>query len=270
MPSKYNATLRLEHFSEFAFRRDLCLVFDHLARQDTTYPLNHERAKEWEVTQAARGLRDFGALTPDSEILGVAAGYEHTVYYLTNVVKRVFATDLYVTNELWREADHKMLSNPGALAPPDMKWNPRRLVAQHMDALALNYEDESFDGVFSSGSIEHFGSLKDVVQAAQEMGRVLRPGGVLALSTEFRIAGDPNEVGLPGTILFTPEMLMRYIVEPSGLHLVDEPDFSVSEATAAEAYPIQEAIEHGPRPRSIALTSGDWKWTSVSLCLQKR
>ena len=43
----------------------------------------------------------------------------------------------------------------------------------------LRYPDDTFDGIFSSGSIEHFGDLQDVANAAYEMGRVLKPGGVL-------------------------------------------------------------------------------------------
>ena len=68
-----------------------------------------------------------------------------------------------------------------------------------MDALELRYEDESFDGVFSSSSVEHFGDLAAVRRAFEEMHRVLRPGGVVTLSTEYRVAGEGS---LPGTLLF--------------------------------------------------------------------
>ncbi len=62
---------------------------------------------------------------------------------------------------------------------------------QHIDGRWLRFPDETFDGIYSSGSIEHFGGLDFVANAAFEMGRVLKPGGVLTLSTEFKIAGPP-------------------------------------------------------------------------------
>jgi len=265
----YNSVLNLEHFQEDEFRKLVREAFAHGAKAFDDFPDGREMAKIWEITQAIRGLRDFGALRPDAELLGVAAGHEHTVFYLTNYVRRVFATDLYATNENWQEAARGMLSEPEQFATPGMKWAPERLVVQHMDALKLSYEDNSFDGIFSCGSIEHFGSLENVSQSAREMGRVLKRGGVLTLSTEFRLEGNPESVGIPGALIFTEEMLREYVVEASGLRLVDDISTSVTPATAAAAYPLEEAILNGVRKRSIALEQDGFKWTSISLCLVK-
>src|SRR5204862_4394011 len=107
--------------------------------------------------------------------------------------------DLYLEPGDWEQtAATSMLIDPGRHAV--IPWNPRRLVVQHMDARELRYEDESFDGIFSSSSIEHFGDHADVERAVSEMFRVLKPGGVLSLSTEFRLAGDGP--GLPNVLLF--------------------------------------------------------------------
>lgn len=152
------------------------------------FPVGREQRKLWEVAQAIRGLRDLGAVREDAEILGVGAGGEQTTFWLTRHVRRVFATDLYLTPGEWGdEAAPGMLIEPGRYAGG--AWNPRRLVVQHMSGLDLQYEDCSFDGIYSSGSIEHFGTLADVARAASEMCRVLKPGGVAALSTEFRLSG---------------------------------------------------------------------------------
>ena len=91
-----------------------------------------------------------------------------------------------------------MLTDPDLHWP--FEWNPRRLVVQHMDALDLRYEDESFDGVFSGSSIEHFGGHAEAERSMDEMFRVLRPGGICAIATEFRLAGPSP--GLPGCLLF--------------------------------------------------------------------
>lgn len=264
----YNSALNLEHFADHDFSQVVREVFAHWTPHHENYPVGNEVAKVWEISQAVRGLRDFGALRPDAEIMGVAAGHEHTVFYLTNHVRRVFATDLYATNEAWFEAARGMLSEPEKFAINGLDWNPKRLVVQHMDALNLQYEDNSFDGLFSCGSIEHFGSLENVEQAAREMGRVLKPGGIMTLSTEFRIDG-PDGLGVPGAIIFTPEMILQNIVKPSGLEMVDEFRPAVTPATRALAYPLAEAVSVGTRKQSIALTHDGYTWTSVSLCLRK-
>ena len=265
----YNCALNLEHFSDPHFSALIKLVFSHLDRSFPDFPNNHELAKVWEIAQAVRGLGDFGALHPSAKILGVAAGCEHTVFYLTKFVDCVFATDLYATNDVWKEADRLMLTKPEAFVAPGLDWDPQRLFVQHMDALDLRFPDHYFDGVFSCGSIEHFGSVENVAQSAREMARVIRPGGIVCLATEFRIKGDAAEIGVPGAIMFTPDFLREHIVEASGLELVDEPSFTVTPATSASAYPIREAIDQGVRDRSIALTLDDWMWTSVSLCMRK-
>ncbi len=162
-----------------------------------------------------------------------------------------------------------MLTDPEALAPKGYPWNPSRLVVQHMNALDLRYEDGSFDGIFSCGSIEHFGTLEDIARSAREMGRVLKPGGVLTLATEFRIEGPSDGIGIPGTVIFTPEMLRSAIIIPSGLELVDTPHFATMPATQDLAYPLVEAVSQGIRASSVALNHDGYIWTSVVLCLRK-
>src|ERR1044072_2794087 len=136
------------------------------------FPSGREHRKTWEIAMTARAFRDHGVLGETSEILGVGAGHERTLYWLTNHARRVFATDLYLSEDSWSDVDssHRMLSEPELFAPPPPPgWNPRRLVAQHMDALDLRYEDESFDAVFSSSSIEHFGTFSDVRRSIEEI-----------------------------------------------------------------------------------------------------
>jgi SAM-dependent methyltransferase len=58
-----------------------------------------------------------------------------------------------------------------------------------MSSVDPRYEGESFGGIFSSSSIEHFGEFDDVARSVQEIARVLRPAGVATVSMEFRIEG---------------------------------------------------------------------------------
>jgi SAM-dependent methyltransferase len=242
---------------------------------------------------SARALRDFGALRDDAEILGVGAGTETTIFWLTRHVNRVFATDLYLTEDSWSAMD----SGAGMLHSPEsettLDWNPRRLVVQHMNALELRYEDNSFDGIFSSGSIEHFGGLDDIHRSVEEMYRVLRPGGVVALATEFRLAGPGP--GLPGTALFDESELRQVLLEGLDWELASPLDFSISEETMAAPVDFDSlfevlrgpsigdrvksrlgretpppAIRHLPTPYPhIVLRKGDHLWTSVHATLIK-
>jgi FkbM family methyltransferase len=265
--------------------RDVC---DYkLPNFASDFPQGAEHRKDWEVAMAVRALRHFDALRPDATILGVAAGTEDTVFYLARHVRQVFATDRYLSSGPWQPvAPIAMLLDPGAVAPTD--FDRDRLVVQHMDGRRLLYPDGTFDGIFSSGSIEHFGDFHDVAAAAYEMGRVLKPGGVLSLSTEFKLGGPPGGIGWPGsTLLFSAQDLQRFIVEASGLELVDSLHPAVSDKTLSTPRDITRVIDDrrarqagGPdaplsdattwddRPHIVLLHDG-YVFTSVHLTLRK-
>ena len=216
-------------------------------------------------------------------MLGVAAGTEDTLFYLTRRVKQVFATDRYYEPGAWGPvAPGLMLVEPGDIAP--FEFDLERLVVQHMDGRSLRYPADTFDGIFSSGSIEHFGELEDAAYAAYEMGRVLKPGGILSISTEFRLSGPLDGIGWPGrTLLFSPETIRRYIVEASGLTPVDELRPVVSEATLATPRDLDAVIADRTKKRPpdagpefvhwdfphLVLVKDDYVFTSVHLALRK-
>ena len=263
----YNSVLRLDHFSDPDFAHDCRRLFRHLDVAYPNFPHGHENAKIWETVQAWRAFRDFDILGNDRTLLGIGAGREALTFFLTDHVGQVHATDLYASDSDWQQGgDRDMLIDPLSHCPRLMPFNRQRLVVQHMDALDLRYEDESFDGIFSCGSIEHFGSLENVARAAKEMARVLKPGGIIAISTELRLGGGGSH-GIPGTIIFTSAMLQEFFVDASGLELVDK--LQVDTDVRPYCYALLEAIEHGTRPRSLCISHGGFSWTSVSICLRK-
>ncbi len=234
---------------------------------------------------AVASLSNAGVLHSGAEVLGVGAGNEPTIFHLTNLVRRVFATDLYLTNEGWEEsANTSMLTEPERHWPTGSPWNPRRLVVQHMNALDLRYEDETFDAVFSSSSIEHFGSATDVHQALAEIHRVLKPGGVVSISTEFRLAGPTP--GLPGILMFDANEVQQQFVDPFDWDPISAVEFEISDATLATEQRFTdlaaEVVDH-IKPRGfIRFHELDWKqypyivlrqedllWTSMHLAMRK-
>src|SRR5204862_1857840 len=70
-----------------------------------------------------------------------------------------------------------------------------------------------------------------VANAAFEMGRVVKPGGIVTLATEFKIAGPEGDGWDPGTLILDEERIRRYIVEASGLEPVDPLRTTLSEET---------------------------------------
>jgi SAM-dependent methyltransferase len=280
----YNKLCEIEDFEDGELRGLMRTLFSHeLGRLGPDFPRGCEYRKHWEVAMTFRALQDFGVLHDDAQILGVGAGNEPTIFLLTRSAGRVFATDLYLAEGAWSEsADASMLVDPGKHWPSE--WNPRRLVVQHMNGLCLNYEDESFDGIFSSSSIEHFGGFEEVRRALAEMHRVLRRGGVLALSTEFRLEG--SSAGLPEILMFDESDLLANVIAPFSWTLLSPLELSLSpetrkvelsfSAAAADVRAhlgrygglVYHKLEWSRYPH-VLLREGDLLWTSLHLALRK-
>lgn len=273
-PLSHNTVVHLEHFRHPELSPVLSEVWQPAVKSGHGWTPELPDRKSWEVAMAIRALRSLGVLAPDAEVLGVGAGIEATLFVLTLHARRVFANDLYFEPGDW---SHTALA--GMLADPTQYWrgpfDPSRLVVQHMNAHELRHPDGSFDGVFSSSSIEHFGTFEQVSHAIDEIHRVLRPGGVFSLSTELRLAGPPP--GLPGTLMFDAAELIELVVGDRDWELVGgSPDLHPSNATLDVIVPISEATNdvatknpHWSTYPHLILAHGGLLWTSVHLALRK-
>ncbi len=283
----HNKVSEYEDFSDpelVALMRD---IFRHEIKHFTPeFPKGAEYRKYWEIAMSVRALRQFGALRQDAKLLGVGAGTEATIFYLANQVGNVYATDLYLSAGDWGEwANWRMLVSPDRFAP--YPYRRDHLIVQHMDGRLLHYPDNTFDGIFSSGSIEHFGNWNSIAASAYEMGRVLKPGGVCTLSTEYRIQGPPGGAGWDGLRFMSSDDMQRYIVEASGLEPVDEMSTALSQATLAtnmrqsaivadfeahlakqKRYPRVGEVTFSRYPH-IVVTQDPYVFTSVHLTLRK-
>lgn len=214
-------------------------------------PREYIERKTWEYGMVLLFLRDTGHLDGRSDVLSVGAGTERILFWLTNRVGRVVATDIYGEGRFAdQEAPASMLSDPGAHAPA-YPWRAERLDVRKMDARALDFPDESFDAAFTISSIEHFGTPGQVAQAATEIGRVLRPGGHAVIVTDYLVRrhpldSAPVDFGLRLATLgqrrrtatpwrraavaeaFTRRELERHIVGPSGLRPLQPVNLTLS------------------------------------------
>ena len=177
--------------------------------------------KPYEFAQLIYGCRKLLALRPDSSIVSVGAGHELVLYWLANRVTEVVATDMY--EGVWqdvqgREGDPDVLANPDEYAP--FAYRKDHLRFMKMDGRHLTFPDGTFDIAYSLSSIEHFGGVDGAAATIREMGRVLKPGGILALATEYVLQGPPHDE------TFQPAEFMRLIDQP-GLGLVEPIDTQV-------------------------------------------
>lgn len=224
--------------------------------------------KDWEIEMALRTLRNFGAVHENAVILGVGAAKERTIYDLSNEVERVFATDLYLAPGQWHNWLPKdFLIDPARHKPEGTTCKPRRIVPQHADMRNLPYEDNTFDGVFSSSSIEHIGSFEDIAQAAREIARVVKPGGIISIASEWKLKGMGD--GVEHVKMFDEGTLQAYLIEPTGCEMLDELDTDF-DRPLEEAHSQVERVETGEKPAiDTHLWLDQFTFTSVHIALRK-
>lgn len=216
--------------------------------------------KPYEFTQLLYGCRRLGLLREDAAFLSVGAGHEHVLYWLANHVRRVVATDMYEgvwQGERAREGDPIVLENPEQYAP--FPYRRDHLEFMRMDGRALQFADNTFDVTYSLSSIEHFGGFEGAAQTMREMARVLKPGGVLALATEYVIAGPPHEE------TFQPAEV-RALLDASGLTLVEPIDEQVYRRYECEPVDLADNPYRSPH---MTVRLGDTVFTSVMAFLRK-
>src|SRR5439155_4278315 len=107
--------------------------------------------------------------------------------YLANKLHSIFATDLY-DGKGWKSfAPSDFPENPKKYAP--FPYKEDALTVLRMDGTKLEFPSESFDIAFSFSSIEHFGGKNHsgALRSLKEMERVLKPGGLAVITTEYII-----------------------------------------------------------------------------------
>ena len=216
--------------------------------------------KAYELTQTIFGLQRLGALTERARILSVGAGHEPILYWLANHAGRVVATDLYEgewREKFSREGDPGVLEDPAAFAP--FPYRRERLSFMRMDGSRLAFADASFDVVYSLSSIEHFGGADGARGSVGEMARVLRPGGILALATEWCVRGTT------GGEVFSPAEVRRIIDHPR-LRLVQPIDDRVWDRY--DTPPVDLRVDRFQSPHML-LKHDEAIFTSVFVFLEK-
>jgi len=174
-------------------------------------------SRQWQCAMALRAFDSQRVACTGHLIAGIGAGTETTIFALARRGALVFPVDRYLEQSAWSDvAPAGMLVDAAQYSAVDFPTG--KVIPVHSSARAVNLPSDTFDAVFSTAAIEHFGSLDNVAAAAREIGRILRPGGVAAIATEFRVEGPDDRRWFDDSmILFTPALLEAHVVRPSGL-----------------------------------------------------
>lgn len=222
--------------------------------------------KGWEWTQALYGLHQLDMIHEDATALGVGVGREPLLFYLSDRVKHVIGTDLYGnvewSNEGGREADSQFIANPQLFSNRPFR---NHLDLQNMSGTQLDFEDETFDFTWSLSSIEHFGSHENSAKAIQEMARVTKKNGIVAIATEYIIT--PNASSHPE--YFRQSDLDQYILSASSsLELIEPIDYSLPPLEWL-IDPIMVQYDVHRLRHHIILNDGLNQWTSIMVFFRK-
>ncbi|MGE3843746.1 MAG: methyltransferase domain-containing protein [Vicinamibacterales bacterium] len=233
-----------------------------LLRSLQVVPLDRQsmHRKAYEFGQLLFGLTKLGLVREDVHVLSVGAGHEPVLYWLANRVGQVTATDMYVGE--WqgkgaREGDASVLQDATRYAP--FSYRAERLRFLRMDGRYLAFADRTFDVVYSLSSIEHFGGFDGARAAVADMARVLKPGGVLALATEYCLPGPAHHEA------FQPEQIQT-LLQHDALELVEPIDELVWRRH--DVRPVDLRINPHQTPHMVVTDLGA-RFTSVFAFLRR-
>jgi SAM-dependent methyltransferase len=225
--------------------------------------------KRWEWATGLIAMQRFGKLNSKCNALGVGAGTESMLFYLANHLAHVYATDLYAGKE-WKEAPADFLADPKKYSP--IKYKEDALTALRMDGTKLEFPSDSFDLVFSFSSIEHFkrGNPLGAIQSLKEIERVLRPGGIAVLTTEYILNGKQHEEFFNQNTIYSEfiDCVKMKLVEPLDVRITTNTlNTLMSFFTSEKWFDMDD--EYRKTHRVILLRLYSIVYTSVMLVFQK-
>ena len=156
-----------------------------------------------------------------------------------------------------REGDPGVIHRPEDYSP--IPYRRDHLTFMKMDGRQLAFRAGTFDLAYSLSSIEHFGGMPGAVETIREMARVLKPGGILALATEYVLDGPPHEE------TFQPAEFEDLIRQP-GLELVESIDVGVYGRYDCAAVDLHKNPYQSPH---MVVRLGETVFTTVMVFLRR-
>ena len=120
-----------------------------------------------------------------------------------------------------------------------------RITLEHVDAKALPYPDNTFDGLISNSIVHH---IHDSLRALQEMSRVVKPGGLVLIRDLVR----------PETPEEAQAFVDKYAAEDTPYQQKLYYDSFLAAFTIAE---VNEMLEEMDLPRAVVVQSTARHWS---------
>ena len=181
--------------------------------------------RQWEFAAAYLALAHSDMLDGNAQWLTFGSGQEPLIFAVAPRVKRLTVTDLYTMDSNWDIARTKSPRDFVLQAAPP-GFDPSPLDVRSMDMRRVDFPDETFDFCYSISAFEHIGVDADFISHLSEVRRILRPGGVYAMTTEVRLAYHSSPT--PGNTCFSIGHLLRLFAE-AGLHPEPRLDMRMSD-----------------------------------------
>ncbi|MCC6933572.1 MAG: class I SAM-dependent methyltransferase [Deltaproteobacteria bacterium] len=205
----------------------LCDISDFLVPRNSAYlkickpgfTLSTKR-RQWEWNFIAESAENLGLLDGTKIVMGVGTGNEPLLFFFARTCADVLGSDLYSADTDWSVArfeKHEQIYNS---APFD--FPKERLHFVNADMRKLPVEDNSYDFVWSTSTIEHPASAREVYMAIQEMLRVVKPGGYVLFTTEYCVSEPPYF--LPHLNTLDPYLFGKYFYNNQGFEIIGDVD----------------------------------------------
>lgn len=183
---------------------------------------NHHR-KPWEFVSITQILRERGMLDGTKVGLGLGTGVEPLSFYFANHARDVIATDLFSADTKW---DCARFEPDSVYAASPFPYERERLTFRNMDMTVIDLPQASVDFVWSTSSVEHVSSVEKYLEVFKGIERVLKPGGVAVIVTEWNLR--PRTDYHPGMIIVDLPLL-QLVEADTGLRVDGPLDLSVDE-----------------------------------------
>jgi SAM-dependent methyltransferase len=206
-------------------------------------------------------------IKPRHRAIGVGAGRECVIFWLGDRLELVVATDLY-GNDAWtssggKEADPDVLVDPQKFCPRPIRREA--IEFRVMDGTNLKaYQDGSFDVAWSLSSIEHFGGHSRAAESVREMARVVSPGGVVVIATEYLLMPEQEHPEY-----FNRSAIEKYVIGASScLELIEPIDWSwPAPEYLLDSIVVPQGVDR--TRRHIILNDGSVQWTSLLMFFRR-
>ena len=125
-----------------------------------------------------------------------------------------------------------------------------RITLEHIDAKTLPYPDNSFDGLISNSIVHH---IHDAEKALQEMGRVVKPNGVVLIRDLIRPKTPADAQGFVDRYAAddTPYQQKLYYDSFLASFTIDEVNQMLSKTDVPGAEVVQSTDRHWSIERSV-------------------